>query len=306
MRALLVFVDGIGFGEPGAHDPFTDAPVEFLAPLGDPARAPPEQVYLASIDATLGHPGLPQSATGQATLYTGEDAIAVAGGHRSGWPSRSVQELIARRSILARARALGLRAGFLNAYDEERAARTTRIVRGEEARPKRYPISASSLAALAGGGELLIFRDARAGHAATFDLTGEVLRARGFDAPRMTIRDAARAVAAGAAQLDLALFEMFLTDTAGHAQDMAWARHEIARTERFLQELHAAIDPREQLVVVTSDHGNLENLSTRSHTRAPVPLLAYGARAAEICASTVRDLRDVGPRVLSLLTVAGP
>jgi hypothetical protein len=299
VRVLLVFVDGIGFGSSGAHNPFWGAPVELLAPLaGD--RAPVPDVHVARIDATLGHPGLPQSATGQATLYSGEDAISIAGGHRSGWPTRVVAQLLAERSIFARARAAGLRAAFLNAYDQHRAEKTTRIVRGLEPRPKRYPISASSHAALAGGGELRTLRDAREGRAATFDLTGEAIRARGYDAPRTTIRDAARAVAAGAAELDLAFFEMFLTDAAGHAQDMIWARHEISRTERFLRELFVAIDPREQLVVVTSDHGNLEDLSTRSHTRAEVPLLAFGRDAATFARGVV-DLRGVGRKMLRLL-----
>ena len=267
MRALVVFVDGIGLGSPGAHNPFYGAPVDVLAPLGGgPARLP-DNVHFAHIDATLGHPGLPQSATGQAALYTGEDAVARAGGHREGWPTRAVAELLGQRSIFARARGCGLRAAFLNGYDDARAARITRIVRGEEPRPKRFPISASSLAALAGGGDLRTFADVRAGRAATFDLTGEVIRSAGYDAPHLTIAQAARAVADGAADLDLGLFEMFLTDSAGHAQDTTWARHEILRTERFLRALLDAVDLERQLVVVTSDHGNLEDLSTRSHTR---------------------------------------
>jgi phosphopentomutase len=138
----------------------------------------------------------------------------------------------------------------------------------------------------------------RGGRAATFDLTGEVCRAFGLDAPRVTLKEAARNVARGAAELDLALFEMFLTDKAGHAQDMTWARREILRVERFLEELFAAVDADEQLVVVSSDHGNLEDLSTRSHTRAHVPLLAYGA-GARAFVDGARSLRDVGPRLLA-------
>ena len=172
------------------------------------------------LDATLGYPGLPQSATGQAVLFTGDDAMRVSGGHRSGYPSRAVAELILEKSALRRARDAGLRAGFLNAFETERALRLARIVRGEEEAPRHRAPSASALAALAGGGELRTFDDARRGRAATFDLTGEVLRAFGLDAPEVSLEESARAVARGAAELDLALFEMFLTDEAGHAQDM--------------------------------------------------------------------------------------
>lgn len=297
-RVLLVFVDGIGLGRPGAHNPFDGAPVEILAPLGgSQGRA---DLALAAIDATLGHPGLPQSATGQAALFTGEDAVAVAGGHREGLPTRPVAELVMRASVLAGARARGKTAAFLNAFDPGRAGRLGRVARGEEKGVRFGRPSASALAGLAGGGTLRTLDDARAGRAVPFDFTGEVLRAHGVDAPRWSIAEAAGTLAAAARDVDLALFETFLTDKAGHAQDMAWARHEIVRLERFLVALLEAVDPREQLVVVTSDHGNLEDLSTRSHTRSPVPLLASGPGAAAFVAGA-RSLRDVAPRLLSAI-----
>jgi 2,3-bisphosphoglycerate-independent phosphoglycerate mutase len=295
-RVLFVFVDGIGVGRPGGQNPFDGAPVEILAgcSAGDVNGA----VASASLDASLGYPGLPQSATGQAVLFTGEDAMKVAGGHRSGYPSRAVAELITEQSVLRRARNAGLRTGFLNAFEPERAGRLSRIARGEERAPRHRAPSASALAALAGGGELRTFEHARQGRAATFDLTGEVCRAFGLSAPEVSIEESARAVACGAEELDLALFEMFLTDKAGHAQDMTWARHEIVRTERFLAALFEAIDPEEQLVIVTSDHGNLEDLSTKSHTRAEVPLLAYG-RGAHGFVHGARSILDVAPRLLA-------
>lgn len=311
-RALLVFVDGIGLGRPGAQNPFDGAPVRLLAPLG--GGPPDERVAMAAIDATLGHPGLPQSATGQGVLFTGEDAIAAAGGHREGLPTRAVARLVLRHSVLARARAAGKRAALLNAFDARRAARLARLARGVgehgeypgKARQARLTRpSASALAGLAGGGELRTLEDAHAGRAVTFDFTGEVCRAFGLDAPRRSLEEAGRTLASAAAEVDLAIFETFLTDKAGHAQDVAWARHEIARVERFLSALVEAVDPREQLVVVTSDHGNLEDLSTRSHTRAAVPLMAFGAGAGSFVAGA-RSLLDVAPRLLAAIECCVP
>jgi hypothetical protein len=297
-RVLLVFVDGIGIGRPGAPNPFDGAPVSLLSPLGG---GPMDgRAAFASVDATLGHPGLPQSATGQAAIFTGEDAVAVAGGHREGFPTGAVASLVTRSSVVARARAAGKRAAFLNAFEPERAARLTRIARGDEPPTRTFRPSASALAALAGGGSLRTFDDARAGRAITFDFTGEVCRAWGFDAPRRTLREAARTVADAAADLDLAVVETFLTDKAGHSQDVTWARAEIVRLERFLAELLDAVDRRAQLVVVTSDHGNLEDLSTRSHTRAQVPLFAAGP-GGERFAACVRSLCDIAPAILGAL-----
>jgi hypothetical protein len=291
---LLVFVDGIGFGRSGAQNPFDGAPLEILRPLQSAQAA--RGVEVASVDATLGYAGLPQSATGQACLYTGADAVAHAGGHRTGFPVGRLAQFIAEYSIFARARAAGLSAGFLNAFPRARAEHIERVARGEEPRPKHFFASASTLAQVAGGGRLLTLEDAFAGRAATYDLTGELAHAHGLDAPRRTPAGAARVVARAAREHDVALFEMFLTDKAGHAQDTTWARHEIARTEAFLGALAEETAPGD-LVVVTSDHGNLEDLSTRSHTRAEVPLIAWGEGAAELVGEA-RDLAGVGRAVL--------
>jgi 2,3-bisphosphoglycerate-independent phosphoglycerate mutase len=296
MRALLVFIDGIGFGRPGPQNPFFETPLDVLAPLGD--GDPFSGTSLVAIDASLGYPGLPQSATGQATIFTGTDAIALAGGHASGYPSRKLRELITRESFLGMARERGQRAKFLNAYDERRARHVENVLAGTEEPNRRFPPSASSVCGLARENALSTFDDVTRGRAATFDLTGELLRLAGLDAPRVSIDEAARNIAAGAAENDVTLFEMFLTDAAGHSQDTEWARDEAVRTDRFLRILFESIDPREQLVVVTSDHGNLEDLSVRTHTRAPVPLLAYGARAADFTAGA-KTLLDVAPRLLA-------
>ena len=292
-----MFVDGVGLGSPGAHNPFEGAPLDVLGPWVS-AHAPRlAGAMYEAIDATLGHPGLPQSATGQATVFTGEDAIALQNGHFSGHPTPRLAKLIAERSVLRRAREAGKRAVFLNAYDAPRVRHIERVVRGEEKPSRRHPPSASSLAALAGGGALSTLEAVQEGRAATFDLTGETLRAFGVDAPRVTLEQAARNVAAGASDADVSLFEIFTTDMAGHSQDMTWARSEVKKLDRFLRALFLAVAD-DQLVVVTSDHGNLEDLSTRSHTRSPVPLLAYGKGAADFV-QDARDLRDIAPRILS-------
>jgi hypothetical protein len=297
MRALLVFIDGIGFGRQGPQNPFDGTPLDILGPLGG-RDALPAGVELERVDATLGHPGLPQSATGQAVIFTGTDAIALMGGHLSGYPTRTLRELLTREGFLGHARERGLSAKFLNAYDARRVEHVVGVLDGHIKASRRHPPSASSVCAIAKGGTLSTFDDVRAGRAATFDLTGELLRAASIDAPAVSIAQAARNVAAGAAACDVALFEMFLTDAAGHAQDTEWARDEAVRTDRFLAHLFEAIDPREQLVVVTSDHGNLEDLSVRTHTRAPVPLLAFGAGARDFVRGAT-SLRDVAPRLLA-------
>ncbi len=61
--------------------------------------------------------------------------------------------------------------------------------------------------------------------------------------------------------------------------------------------MHALGD---RLLVVTSDHGNLEDLSTKSHTRNPVPLLAVGPGADAFAGAA--SLTDVTPAVVEVVT----
>ncbi len=296
-RVLLIFVDGIGLGASGPQNPFDGAPVEILAALDPRGRPAPRGVEVAAIDACLGVPGLPQSGTGQTAIFTGVNASALEERHVPAFPTRRLEQVITERSFLGEARRRGRQARFLNAYDDERAARITAIARGLEPRPRRYPLSASSLTALAEGGELATFADVEAGRAATFDLTGDAIRSFGFPAPRPSLPAVAAALVAGMRLADVSLYETILLDKAGHARDTPWARREIVKLDRLLSSVFSRIDRERELVVVTSDHGNAEDLSTRSHTRAQVPLLAFGVGASAFVEGAA-TLTDVAPRIL--------
>ena len=52
-------------------------------------------------------------------------------------------------------------------------------------------------------------------------------------------------------------------------------------------------------MLVCSDHGNVEDLSTRSHTLNRVPVLGFGPGAARL--EELETLADVGTLVLRLL-----
>ena len=60
------------------------------------------------------------------------------------------------------------------------------------------------------------------------------------------------------------------------------------------------------LVLVTSDHGNIEDLSVRGHTLNPVPTLLIGPRrhsiAQRITMQSNSSLTDLTPAILSTLS----
>ncbi len=286
MTVLLVFVDGIGLGTPGAHNPFDGGARGVLEPLAGRGAAVVDGWTLVACDPRMGVAGLPQSATGTATILTGMNVPEVVGEHQPAYPSARVETILEEHSILRRVRDAGMRSAYLNAFPPGRADRDADIPRG-----------ACTLAAMAGNGPLRTFDDLHAGRAATFDLTHEIARAFGAQIEPRSMDDACAAVARGASEVDLALFEMFFTDTAGHRQNTWFARREILRTEMFLDGVVRFLDPQRDTVIVTSDHGNLEDLSTRGHTANDVPLLGWGRDAATLV-GTWPTLHAVGKGVL--------
>jgi bisphosphoglycerate-independent phosphoglycerate mutase (AlkP superfamily) len=52
---------------------------------------------------------------------------------------------------------------------------------------------------------------------------------------------------------------------------------------------------------LTSDHGNIEDLSVRNHTLNDIPTIVWGRKSLEI-AEKITDLADITPAILWLLT----
>ncbi|HET7826622.1 MAG TPA: alkaline phosphatase family protein [Anaeromyxobacter sp.] len=291
MTVLFVFVDGVGAGAP---DPDRNplARGEFLlsrfadgsgAPLPDGARA-----VLA--DATLGVPGRPQSATGQTAILTGENAPRLLGKHLLGFPNATLRALLQERSLFLALARSGRRFVFANSYPVAYLRALGLPAEGEPefslGRRRPRP-AATTVAYAAGGGAFRTWADARAGRGLTHDITGRTARGRGADVPAREPAEAADLLLALARGHDLALFEFFETDEAGHARSMERALDALGRVDAFVRRLAAGLGPDDALVVA-SDHGNVEDLSTRNHTLSPVPVLGFGRAAAEI--HSVRDL----------------
>jgi 2,3-bisphosphoglycerate-independent phosphoglycerate mutase len=307
VAAIFVFVDGVGAGD---RDPDVNplARGEFLlSRFADGGGTPlPGGGRAGLADARLGVPGRPQSATGQSTILTGENAPVLIGRHLLGFPNAPLRALLGERSLFRALAAAGRTAAFANAYP---VAYLHALGLAAEGRPefdlpaRRARASATTVAYSAGGGRFRTWADARAGDGLTHDVTGQRARARGAQVPLRSPEDAAEVLAGIAARHDLTLFEFFETDEAGHARSMERALDALGRLDAFLRALLVRLAPGDALVVA-SDHGNVEDLTTRNHTLAPVPVLAFGPAAAEI--EAVRDLTHLAPVLLALAGAPGP
>lgn len=285
---LLVFVDGVGVGPRGPQNPLDTEGSRYFGYFEGEPLAPSRGGRAALADATLGVEGLPQSATGQTTIITGENAPALLGRHLSAFPGGSLRPVLRERSLFRRLRDRGLRVAHANVAPSEVARRRVRTV------------SAMAVAAEEAGLVPRSLDDVRAGRALHHEFTNRALVSYGCDVPLVAPAEAARRLARIASGADFCAFEYFLTDAAGHARDARDARRHIRRLDAFLDALVDALDLDRSTLLVTSDHGNLEDLATGSHTLNPVAAAAWG-RGSEAVRG-VRSLAGVAPLVEKILS----
>lgn len=281
LQTVLLFVDGLGLGPEHEGNPVFSGACPRLARLLREQAVP--------VDAGLGVPGLPQSATGQTALLTGVNAPVLVGRHVEGLPGPRLKEVVRGINLLKSLVARGYRATFANAYF------TSDV---EEIRSRRHQ-SVTTVAALAAFGAVRMTDDLLAGRAVYQDLTRRSLRERGYDGPLVTPAQSARDLLALAGEHDFTLFEYFQTDRAGHKGNPEFTRRVLGEFDEFLAGVLEFAEGEDRLFLMTSDHGNIEDASTRTHTANPVPLVALGAHAAEL-RSKVRCLIDIMPALLDL------
>jgi len=291
MGVLLFFVDGVGIGEYDSKiNPLARFESPFFSQFINFTKSPlPYDGHIVATDVTMGVGGLPQSATGQTALLTGHNAAKIIGRHHPGFPTIRLRELLLKESIFLKIREMGKVGVFANAFTPSYFKRADRS------------ISASTWSFKAGGFPFLwLDNDLWNEKAVSHDLTNETLNNWGYKAPIFETTKAARILAELTTQNDFCLFEYFLTDAIGHGQDMEWAKEEIEKLTRVLDSLLQCIDLTNNSVILTSDHGNFEDLSVPLHTRNAVPTLIWGAHQDTIAKGAGR-IENICPALLKSL-----
>jgi hypothetical protein len=293
-----MFLDGVGLGtDDPLTNPFAGVEMPNLQKLlgGSKllaATAPfeSESVSLLALDALLGVSGLPQSATGQAVLLTGRNIPALIGYHYGPKPDKATAAHLLDGGIFGELTRAGKRAALVNAYPPG-------YFQGIESGKRMF--SSIPLAVTSAGLALFTQADLLAGRAISADFTAQGWRER-MDMPEMPVMsllEAGAHLAALTRKFDFAFFEYWLTDYAGHGQDMPAALSLLAQ---FDVALGGLLDGWQEtdLLLITSDHGNLEDLSTRRHTANAVPLLLVGGEKIRRHFDGVTDLSGVAPAIL--------
>jgi hypothetical protein len=274
LKTLFLFVDGLGL-RPSAADNPVNAEV-------CPALWRLIERHCRPIDACLGVEGLPQSATGQATMFTGVNCAEAMGRHCEGFPSQALRGIIEENNIFLELKRRGRKIRFADAYLVDSA---------DELRERRFK-SVTTVMALTAPESICTVADLADDRALMQDLTRETIQDRYPDIPTIPPQRAAEDLFAIARAHDFTLYEFFQTDVAGHSLDYERACNTLRMYDRFLAALVRLTAAAGITLVITSDHGNIEEMDVRTHTRNPVPFIAFGPCEREL-RDRVESLRDV-------------
>ena len=282
MKILFLFIDGVGLRAPAKDNPVHSGICPLLCRL--------IENHSVSIDACLNMQGLPQSATGQTAMFTGVNASQIMGRHCEGFPGPTLRKLIEESNRFMELSRKGLRCRFADAYLVDSV---------DDIRVRRFK-SVTTVMALTQPETISVQDDLQDNLAVSHDITRTSLNEKGHAIKIITPQQAAEHLLQVARANDFTLYEFFQTDLAGHSCDYDHACETLKMLDAFLDAVVKLSRTAGLLLVLTSDHGNIEDMSTRGHTRNPVPLIALGPGADEFKAN-MTSLVDITPRITRLM-----
>ncbi len=134
------------------------------------------------------------------------------------------------------------------------------------------------------------------GTALFMDFTNRIVQDLGFDIPLNSPVQAAEILVNLGRDHDLCLYEFFLTDLVGHRGTLEEAVTLLREVDEFLAAVVARMNSGS--LIVTSDHGNIEDMSHGLHTMNPVPTLLWGSiQKAFPSPHQPMSLVDIAPRI---------
>jgi 2,3-bisphosphoglycerate-independent phosphoglycerate mutase len=301
LHILLIFIDGIGLGDDDpAINPFAVAQTPTLHALAggqrwlrSTPRTESERAIFIPTDPRFDMPGRPQSASGQAVILTGRNVPAEIGEHYGPKPNPAIRAILAENNLFKALTDRGKKAALLDAYPPPFFAA---IERGKRLR------SSIQEAAFQGQVPIRTADDFLAGRALSADWTGQGWREMlGYKtAPTYTPAEAGALMANLARAYDFSLFSTWITDEIGHRGPFERGVAYLELFDAVMAGLLDTWDDADGLVIITSDHGNMEDLSIRQHTENDVPTVIIG-KERQPFADGFKSLLDITPHILKAI-----
>lgn len=292
---LMVFLDGVGIGKKDfKYNPFFrygfntfEKMFEAIPSLENPVIKK-NKLFLFPANATLGVTGLPQSGTGQVALFCGFNAPKFAGKHFGPFPFSTTVPILLKENILLHYKKNG-GSYFANAYPN---------IFFNYIKSGKSRLSTTMLTCKSADIRFNNASDVRNAKALTAELTNERWnRKLGYNLPTIKPKTAARRLLRIAYKNRFTLYEYYLTDHLGHWRLASEFDKLYSELDQFLFTLLDEIDKNKATLIICSDHGNLEDLSVKTHTLNPSLTIAAG-KNSEAISNSVKNITDIKPAIV--------
>lgn len=293
---LMVFIDGVGIGKKDYQfNPFFKYGFKtFEKHFGDMPhlnnlRLEKNGCYIFPVDSNLGIEGLPQSGTGQVSIFCGVNAPKIAGKHFGPFPYSTTIPVLSELNIFKTFKDSNRKAYFANAYPQ---------VFFDYLNSGKARLSTTSLICKLSDIKLNDVNDLIQGNALTAEITNERWNKKlKYNLDLISPDIAAERLFTIASRNDFTLYEYFLTDHLGHGRIADEFENIYSNLDKFLFTLISKIKNSDVSLIVCSDHGNFEDLSVKTHTTNPALTIAAG-KYADKFANEIFDLTQIKPTII--------
>jgi 2,3-bisphosphoglycerate-independent phosphoglycerate mutase len=293
----MIFIDGVGIGNVDySFNPFFKYGFKTFEkffgeiPSLKNSTLAKENRFLFPVDACLGVEGLPQSGTGQTSIFCGVNAPQLIGKHFGPYPYSTLVPVIKEKNIFKHLLDKNHKVSFANAYPK---------IFFDYIKSGKKRLSATSLMCQLNGMRLNKASDVTKGQALTAEITNKRWNEKlGYKLPIIAPETAARRLLRISSKNAFTLYEYFLTDHIGHGRYEEEFENILNSLDRFLYKIFDAVDYQNSTLIICSDHGNLEDISVKTHTLNPALMISAG-KGAEKIYEQVKDLTQIKSAVIS-------
>lgn len=298
MAFYFIFWDGVGYGKKNPNiNPFFSAQLPTFQKLFNgnlPSlsfkKFSSENVSLSPVNTTLRVPGLPQSGTGQTAIMTGINASKFVGKHFGPHPYSTLIPIIKEKNLFIQLQQMDRSSFFANGYPK----RYFEYIFGPKGR-----VPTIALSYISTGKTLSTHEEVKTLKAISADIAGTRWVELGHpDVPATDPVESGKLFYELGKSVHLIFFEYFVTDHAGHSQEMSMSVKMLERMDGFLSGILEKFDYENDIVLMISDHGNIEDLSVKTHTMNPVPLIVVGKKHSYF-SSRIKNLTHITPTIIS-------
>ena len=291
----MIFLDGVGIGKVDYQfNPFFKFGFNTFSKIFGQIPSLENQVlkngeaFLFPVDARLGVEGFPQSGTGQTSIFCGINAAKFVGKHFGPYPYSTLIPVLKEKSIFKYFLDKNKKVSFANAYPK---------LFFDYLKSGRSRLGVTSISCLQNSIRLNTSTDVRKGKALTAEITNERWNIKlGYKLRKIRPQTAARRLLKIARKNSFTLYEYYLTDYVGHGRYDGEIEPFMKILDDFLFTVITELDKNITLVIC-SDHGNIEDLSIKTHTLNPALTITSGKYAEQLFKG-IKDISQIKQAII--------